>query len=89
MAKYRVARAHCLGGGIDVYEGDELELNERDAHAKVVNGWLTPVPDEPPPAADSAPEPAGSEPDEHGEGESTTDDEESTEPARAAGRRRR
>lgn len=91
MAKYRVARAHCLGGGIDVYEGQVIELSEKEAHVKVVNGWLTPVPSEPEPAPAAA-EPSGSEPDEPGEPtepESTSESEESTRPARPAGRRAR
>lgn len=87
MAKYRVVRSHCLGGGIDVWQGDEIELSERDAQSKVAAGWITPIPDEPPPAA--PPEASGSGPDEHGEPTEPASTEESTDPAPAAGRRRR
>jgi len=67
MPKFHVKRSHCLGGGVDVYEGQVVELDEKRAGYRVAMGWLIPVGEsaaEPAPleAQPSEPAPAESEP---------------------------
>ena len=39
MRKVRILTPHSLGGGKDVYPGDEVELNDSLAAVKVARGW--------------------------------------------------
>jgi hypothetical protein len=65
MARYQVVSAFCLGGGRDVYVGEEIDLDEYAGRAKVAQGFVVRVPEavEPPAsAADPAVEPAADQP---------------------------
>ena len=66
MVKVRVVRSHCLGGGIDVFEGQIIELDEAEALRKTKLEWVIPVPAEEPapalPPSAREPSPAPAEP---------------------------
>lgn len=45
--RVEVVSAFCLGGGRDVFEGEILELPEREARTKIVQGYVRPAKAEP------------------------------------------
>lgn len=56
--RFRVLRGFCLGSGVDVHPGHELELSETQARVYLQQGRLAPLPEEAPPAAPVADAPA-------------------------------
>jgi len=44
-----VIRSHCLGGGRDVYEGEVIELDDKEAAWKTQQRWVEQVPQTIPP----------------------------------------
>jgi|GEM_PF-4592755 len=41
--KVKVISAFCIGGGKDVFEGEILELSDKDAKVKVLQGFVVPI----------------------------------------------
>lgn len=98
--RVEVIRPHCLGGGVDAYAGDIVEIDENVFGWKLQQGWVKPAPapvPETPAAAEPQPEPepepvsaAAAEPQPEPEGDETAEgDEQHGVPAERPGRRRR
>lgn len=91
--RVEVIRSHCLGGGIDAYAGDIVEIDDRDAGWKIQQGWVRPAPVE---AKEPVAEPAAAPVAENAIGASEPQGDETAEgdeqhgaPAERPGRRRR
>lgn len=53
--KFNVIRGFCLGGGVDVFPGQTVELNETDAALKLRQGKVAVIKAAPAPAPEEKP----------------------------------